>query len=145
MIASLLVIALILTGSRLVAGTSPQQYYGGPGGEITGYVIGANRYPLDWAAVLAIGTNHTFQAFSGMSGLYLIRVPVGAYNVTVNIPGYTADNVTVNVTDGSSTRVDFHLTQSQVAVPEFAASMGSVVLVIALMTGLILAKRRAKS
>lgn len=145
MIASLLVIAVILAGSRLVAGTSQQQYYDGPGGEITGYVIGANRYPVDWAAVLVIGTNHTFQAFSGMSGLYLIRVPIGTYNVTVNVPGYSTDNVIVNVTDGSSTRVDFHLTQSQVAVPEFTANIGSVVLVIALTTGLILAKRRAKS
>lgn len=111
-----LVLALVLIGSSLVFAQSAQQYYGGPGGEITGMVIGVDGHPFDWATVYAGNSQQTFEAFSGMSGVYQMRVPAGAYNVTVSAHGYTADSTTVNVTDNSSNTVNFYLQQ---AVPEF--------------------------
>ena len=111
-----LVLALVLIGSRLVFAQSTQQYYGGPGGEITGMVIGVNGHPFDWATIYARSSQQTFEAFSGMSGVYQMRVPAGTYNVTVSAQGYTTNSATVNVTDNSSNTVNFYLQQ---AVPEF--------------------------
>jgi len=93
-----LVLALVLIGSRFVFAQSTQQYYGGPGGEITGRVIGVNGQPFDWATI------------------YQMRVPSGTYKVSVSVQGYTANSATVNVTDNSSNTVNFYL---QLAVPEF--------------------------
>jgi len=110
-----LVLALVLIGSRFVFAQSTQQYYGGPGGEITGMVIGVGGHPFDWATIYASNSQQTFEAFSGMSGVYQMRVPAGTYNVTVSVQGYTANSATVNVTDNSSNTVNFYL----LAVPEF--------------------------
>jgi len=115
-LAASLVLALVLIGSRLVFAQSTQQYYGGPGGVITGIVIGVSGHPFDWATIHASNSQQTFEAFSGMSGIYLMRVPAGTYNVTVYVQGYTANSATVNVTDNSSNTVNFYLQQ---AVPEF--------------------------
>ena len=104
-----LVIALILVCSSLVEAQSPQQYYGEAGGEITGHVIGADGYPVDWAAVHATNNQSTYEAFSGMSGIYLMRIPIGTYNVTVDVPGYIARGATVNVTENSLHTVNFYL------------------------------------
>ncbi|MGD0689352.1 MAG: carboxypeptidase-like regulatory domain-containing protein [Candidatus Bathyarchaeia archaeon] len=109
-------LALVLIGSRLVFAQSTQQYYGGPGGEITGMVIGVDGHPFDWATVYASNSQQTFEAFSGMSGVYQMRVPAGTYNVRVSAHGYTANSATVNLTDNSSNTINFYLQQ---AVPEF--------------------------
>ncbi len=137
-VAASLVIALMLVGNRLAFAQSPQQYYSGPGGQITGYVIGVSGYPVDWALICASDGQNTFQVFSGMSGVYLMRVPVGTYNVTVHVSGYRADSVSVNVADGSSVTVNFHLKQSQVAVPEFQPNITPIVMALALAAALII-------
>ena len=111
-----LVLALVLIGSRFVFAQSTQQYYGGPGGEITGMVIGVDGHPFDWATIYASNSQKTFEAFSGMSGVYQMRVPAGTYNVTVSVQGYMANSATVNVTDNSSNTVNFYL---QLPIPEF--------------------------
>lgn len=111
-----LVLALVLIGGRLVFAQSTQQYYGGPGGEITGMVIGVDGHPFDWATIYASNSQQTFEAFSGMSGVYEMRVPLGTYNVTVSAHGYTADSAALNVTENSSSTVNFYLQQ---VVPEF--------------------------
>jgi len=111
-----LALALVLIGSSLVFAQSTQQYYGGPGGEITGMVIGVNGHPFDWATIYASNSQKTFEAFSGMSGVYQMRVPAGTYNVTVSVQGYMANSATVNVTDNSSNTVNFYL---QLPIPEF--------------------------
>jgi len=111
-----LALALVLIGSSLVFAQSTQQYYGGPGGEITGMVIGVNGHPFDWATIYASNSQKTFEAFSGMSGVYQMRVPAGTYNVTVSVQGYMANSATVNVTNNSSNTVNFYL---QLPIPEF--------------------------
>ncbi|MGA2973614.1 MAG: carboxypeptidase-like regulatory domain-containing protein [Candidatus Bathyarchaeia archaeon] len=138
-LAASLVIALLLVGSRLVEAQSPQQYYGDPGGEITGHVIGVDGYPVDWAAVRASDGQRTYEVFSGMSGVYLMRIPTGTYNVTVDVPGYRADGATVNVTKNSSNTVNFRL---EVAVPEFQSNPAQLVMALTLAGTLIFISKR---
>ncbi len=137
-----MIIALLLVGSRLVEAQSPQQYYGEPGGEITGHVIGVDGYPVDWAAVHASDGQRTYEVFSGMSGVYLMRIPTGMYNVTVDVPGYRADGATVNVTENSSKTVNFHL---EVAVPEFQSNTAPLATALMLAaTHICISERRKR-
>ena len=137
-----LFVTLLLVGCRLVEAQSPQQYYGELGGEITGRVVGVDGYPVDWAAVHASDGQQTYQVFSGMSGVYLMRVPVGMYSVTVDVPGYRADGVTVNVTANSSNTANFQL---EVAVPEFQSNIAQWVTALTLAVTLIFISKRAPS
>ena len=146
-----LVIALILVCSSLVEAQSPQQYYGEAGGEITGHVIGADGYPVDWAAVHATNNQSTYEAFSGMSGIYLMRIPIGTYNVTVDVPGYMARGATVNVTENSLHTVNFYLevavltsysttstsSFTTTSVPEFQANAAPLIIALVLAATLI--------
>ena len=139
--ASLLFIVLILVGNGLVAG----QYYGGPGGQISGFVYGLNGAGYDWAQINANNGNQTFHTFSGMSGFYLMRVPVGVYNISIYTPGLPlgASNANVTVIDGSATTVDFHLQQQPiVATPEFQTNMSALVMVIVFALAIGVAKKR---
>lgn len=123
----LLVVVLLFLGSRLVFALSAHQYYGGPGGEITGMVIGVDGHPFDWATVYASNGQQQYEAFSGMSGVYQMRVPAGTYSVTVKVQGYTANSATVNVTENSSNTVNFYLEQ---AVPEFSPIMAPLLMTL---------------
>ena len=121
---------------------SLRQYYGAEGGEITGYVLGVSKQPVDWAAIYARSDQHTYQAFSGMSGFYEMRVPAATYNLTINVPGYEAyvtnatvsnasttvmnfnlNSINVTVSAGSSSVINFYLQQNQTPVPEFQPSL----------------------
>ena len=153
----LLIAALTLTTTAVAAGAhlQPQQYYG-IGGQITGYVLGVNRQPLDWAAIYARDDKHTFQAFSGMSGVYAMRVPAGTYNVTVNAEGYeiSSKNATVSVdsstnldfylsmrlavSGGSSSSINFYLNQTQVAVAESNANLPLIFSLLTISVAVIL-------
>jgi len=138
-----LIIALVGKGSA--AAQSPQQYYGGPGGEITGYVIGVDNAPFDWALIYAKSEAHTFQTFSGMNGVYQMRVPVGLYNVTANVPGFRANSARVNVTLNSSNTVNFQLQRPDVPVPEFHPDIVFLVMALILTMTLIIRKHSSKS
>ena len=83
LVVSLLIIALALVEAGLVFASSAPEYYGGTGGTISGIVVNPNGSVVDWAQVYARAGNQTFQAFSGFSGFYLMRVPAGTYNVSV--------------------------------------------------------------
>lgn len=122
-VVSLLVITFALLEGNLVFASSAPDYYGGTGGTISGIVVNPGGNVVDWAQIYARNGNQTFEAFSGFSGFYLMRVPVGTYNVSVYDfynPPYWAPSVTVNVTDGSWSVVNFYLQQQPpAAVPEF--------------------------
>ena len=149
---------MMLTMGNVLAQTQPYQYYSGDGGEISGYVLGANNQPVDWAPVYARSTHLTFLAFSGMSGFYELRVPSGIYNMTVKVAGYDAlvtnatvleasspseiyhlNSMTVTIMDGSSTIVNFYLQQIQTQVPEFQTSV--LVMMIALVASALALRR----
>ena len=136
-----LLMVLIFAANRFVFAQSPEQYYGGPGGDITGFVIGVNHYPVDWAQIYARNVNVTFEAFSGMSGMYRMRVPAGNYVVSVYVLGYDANNLDANVTVGSMVRLDFQLQQTQTPVPEFPLTAFATAIALAL-TVLILSRRK---
>jgi hypothetical protein len=147
LVAALLVGALILIGFRLVAAESPQQYYGDHAGNIRGYVLDVTGRPHDWAVVYAKNSQHEYQAFSGYDGAYLLRVPVGVYNVTVNAPVFTdsatkltANGSTANVTENGTVRIDFHLQESP--IPEFPPSIIPIAIALAFATTLILRRIR---
>ncbi len=163
--ATLLAIALILLISTqtIAAQPQPQQYYGITGGEITGYVLG-NTTPLDWAIIHAKSNQQTYEAFSGMSGVYLMRVPVGTYNVSANFPGYATSSANVTVADNSSTTLTFHLANSinvavsagsssvinyyleenQVPVPEFQPSFTLIIIALMLVVTVVLRKSHSE-
>ncbi len=138
------VFVLLLFSGGLAVAQSPQQTYNGPAGQISGNVIGVNGYPFDWALVNASDGYHVFTAFSGMSGFYLMRVPVGTYNVSVHAPEYWANSATVNVTQDSTVTVDFHLQQSSLPVPEIQPGIVSIVFALTVATALIISKRISK-
>lgn len=133
-----LVLALVLIGGRVVFAQSTQQYYGGLSGEITGMVIGIDGHPFDWATIYARSSQQTFEAFSGMSGVYQMRVPAGTYNVTVSAQGYSANSASVNVTDNSSNTVNFYLQQ---AVPEFPPTVEPLLIALTITLVFFIFKR----
>ncbi|MGD0424261.1 MAG: carboxypeptidase-like regulatory domain-containing protein [Candidatus Bathyarchaeia archaeon] len=156
LISSLIVVSILATNGIVLARPQPFQYYGGDGGEISGYVFSAGKQPFDWAAIYARSTQRTFQAFSGMSGFYEMRLPSGTYSVTVNVPGYEAlvtnatvtqgsatnlnfylNSMNVTVSEGSSSVINFYLQQTQTPVPEFQPAMTLLVLIIALTSTVI--------
>ena len=162
-LASILVLGLVVgMSSDVFAQSSPQQYYGAGGGELSGYVLGVGNQPVDWARVRAKGTQQTYQAFSGMSGVYQMRLPVGEYNVTVDAAGYATDsrNVTVSVNSpshvdfylntisiavspGSSSVINIYLIQTQVPVPEFQAGL-SLTLIMVMLAVVLLIRRSTR-
>jgi hypothetical protein len=141
-------ISLVVAGSGLALASSAAKYYGGAGGTISGTVVSPSGYAVDWSQIRAKNGNETFEAFSGFSGFYLMRVPAGTYNVSVYDfynPVYWAPNVNVVVTDGSNTMVNFFLQpQTPAVVPEFQPSLLAVVIMLALAGACIMAKRSGK-
>jgi len=157
LLASVVLASLFVTSRSVVATSQPQQYYGGAGGQISGYVIGNNKQPVDWAAIYARSSNRTFEAFSGMSGFYEMRLPAATYNLTINVPGYEAlvtnatvtkgsstnmnfnlNSMDVTVSAGSSSVINFYLQQNQTPVPEFQPAITLLTAVLALTSTLIL-------
>lgn len=143
----LVVLSLVLAGRSFVFASSVPKYYGGAGGTISGTVIGPTGNVVDWTQISAISGNQTFEAFSGFSGFYLMRVPAGTYNVSVYDPynpQYWAWNANVTVTDGSSSTVNFYLQQQPPsAVPEFQPNL-SVLVGVLVLAATCFASRRLK-
>ena len=146
LIVLLLAITLALVESNLVFAMSANPY-SGTGGTITGTVVSPSGNVVDWAQIYARSGNQTFEAFSGFSGLYLMRVPAGMYNVSVYDfynPQYRAANVNVTVTDGSSTTVNFYLQPPPTPMPEFQPDVVALVSVFSVAATCIMARRFRK-
>jgi hypothetical protein len=141
----LLVISLVLVGKTLVFAPSVPKYHSGAGGTISGTVVGPNGNVVDWTQIHANNGNQTFEAFSGMSGFYLMRVPAGTYNVSVYDPynpQYWAPNAHVTITDGSSNTVNFYLQQHPPStVSEFQPNVSALLVALTLVATCIAARR----
>lgn len=131
----------------MVASSTPD-YYGGPGGTISGIVVSPSGHLVDWSQIYAKGENQTFEAFSGFSGFYLMRVPAGTYNVSVYDfynPGYWAPTANVTVTNDSSTTINFYLQlQPPTPVPEFQPNLLAVVIILAIAAACAVTKRSGR-
>ena len=138
---SLVVVFIVLVTIRVaIAEPLPQQYYGGPGGQVSGVVWSVQRNaPIDWAIIYARNAQHKFQAASGMSGFYLMRLPNGTYTITVGASGYDGASMNVTVSEGSSNTVNFYLSleQTSTPVPEFQSSEIIVTMVLVLVAILL--------
>jgi len=147
-IMSLLGISSLLAGSGLVLASSTPKYYGGAGGTISGLIVSPSGDVVDWSQIYANNGNQTFEAFSGFSGFYLMRVPAGMYNVSVYDfynPGYSAPSRNVTVKVGSNTVVNFYLQpQPPVAVPEFQPHLLVVVAMLSVAAACTMTKRSRK-
>jgi len=144
LVASLLGISLVLAGTVLAFASSTPNYYGGPGGTISGIVVSPTGNVVDWSQIYAKSGNETYGAFSGFSGFYLMRVPAGTYNVTVYDfydPTYWAPTANVTVTDGSNTTVNFYLEFPTSPVPEFQSDLLVVAIMLAMAAACILTNR----
>ena len=142
---SLLSILLVLAAESAALAASTPKYYGGAGGTISGVVVSPSGSVVDWSQVHADDGNQTFEAFSGFSGFYLMRVPAGTYNVSVYDfynPVYWAPSVSVTVTDGSNTTVNFYLQpQPPAVVPEFQPNLVAVLSMLAIAAACFITKR----
>ena len=144
----LLTITLALVEANLVFASSTTKYYGGAGGTISGLVVSPGGNVVDWAQIYASSSNQTFEAFSGFSGFYLMRVPPGAYNVSVYDiynTAYWAPSVTATVTEGSSSTINFYLQQHPPSpVPEFQPNLLAFVNMLAIAGACIAVRRLRK-
>ena len=140
-------IALVLAANSPVFAASTSMY-NGVGGTISGVVVSPSGSVVDWSQIHANDGNQTFEAFSGFSGFYLMRVPAGTYNVSVYDfynPVYWAPNVKVTVTDGSNTTVNFFLqSQPPAVVPEFQPNLVAVLSMLAIAAACFMTKRTRK-
>jgi hypothetical protein len=131
---------LVASSSFVVFAQTNTQQYGG-GGMIRGNVYGFDMFdqlqPIAWATVTASNGQNNFVAYTGGGGYYEMYVPAGAYNVTVNPPGYTPYSSSVAVSDGSSSVINFDLEQSHVPVPEYPQGAFVLVLFVALASVLV--------
>jgi len=139
---------LVLVASNLALAASTPKYYAGAGGTISGIVVSPSGSVVDWSQIHANDGNQTFEAFSGFSGFFLMRVPAGTYRVSVYDfynPSYSAPNVTVTVTDGSNIMVNFYLQpQPPAVVREFEPNMVTAVAMLAIAAACIVTRRSRK-
>ena len=150
LVISILAVTLTLFGSGLVltASALAPAYYGGEGGTISGTVISPTGTLVDWSQIHAVNGNGTFEAFSGFSGFYLMRVPAGTYNVSVYDPyqpQWWAQSANVTVTDGSSTTVNFYMqSQPPSPVPEFQPNLTVLMSILSLVAACVVTGRSKK-
>ncbi len=142
------VVALMLVGAKLVTARSGTTQYYGPGGEISGRVLGFTMFdelrPIAWATITADNGQQTFVTYSGAGGFYYVYVPAGSYNVTVVEPGYTTQSGTVAVSDGPAV-INFNLEQSHVPVPEFPTGIIYIIAAVALSAAMVAIRRTKRN
>lgn len=108
-------IILLLPVFLLFSGAfSSQAQAPGGVGDIAGRVTDLQGRPLAYANVMVVGTQ--WGAFSLDDGTFVIRnLPVGTYNLAVNMIGYEDQSVpNVTVTRGETSRVEFRIADKPV-------------------------------
>lgn len=109
-IASVLTASLAIVLATPDLGLAQQQT-----GTIRGTVTGDNGLPLGNAGVAVVGTART--ATTNSRGEYRLSAPAGTHLVRARVIGYATAERQVNVVAGDTTRVNFQLTPSALALP----------------------------
>jgi hypothetical protein len=114
-------------------------------GRVLGYTWFDEATPLVWARITAyVGESQVGTISTGSNGSYLMYLPVGRVNITVEYPGFLRQSRFVHVSEGGSTTLDWYLERSELPIPEFSSY--HVFLVAAALIGTIqvLLRRRVK-
>jgi hypothetical protein len=144
-----MLITMLLAGTiYYVIYCAPQtEGAGSGGGSLGGRVYGYNMYdeaiPLVWARVSAYSNNVLVESAStGANGAYVIFLPLGHVNVTVEHPGFKPQARLVVISDGGSAQMNFYLERSEIPIPEFETHLLPLMLASLLATSLALTRRR---
>jgi len=133
-------LAMLIFGGRPAIAQAPMQ----GGGYVQGAVYGFDMYdkliPLEWVNVTAANTQYRFVASTGAGGNYEIFLPGGAFNLSVDAPGYKPYSQSIFVGEGSSSVINMYLYQSGVPVPEFPAQAVLLVVSFAIAASLLTKK-----
>jgi len=138
------ILAMLILGVRTTAAQTPKQ----GGGYLTGSVYGFDMYdeliPLEWVSVTAANANYKFVTSTGSGGAYEMFLPLGAYNLTVNTPGYKPYSRSIFVGEGSATSINVYLYESGIPVPEFPTQAVSLIIAFAVAAALLTKVRKHK-
>jgi len=134
-------IFLLVILSSHVAGIRPA------GGTLSGRVYGYNMYdeamPLVWARVSAYENESLIQSVpTGVNGTYIMFLPSGLLNVTVQCPGFKTQARFVAISDGGSSQLNFYLERSEIPIPEFDACFLPILAVLLLAFTTALTRRK---
>ena len=129
---------LFFTGSSLDAAG---------GGTLTGRVWGYNMYdeamPLVWARVSAYKDGVLVESVStGLNGSYVMYLPSGILNVTVESPGFLTQARAIAISDGVAAQMNFYLERAEIPIPEFEAYLLPIVAVALLVLAKAVTKRK---
>ncbi len=112
------------------------------GGVIRGRVSGGHN-PLVWAKVSAfVDGELVAEASTGSGGSYLMYLPVGSVNVTVECPGFAMQSKIVSIPEGGTTTMDWYLRRSRLPIPEFSPYSVPALAAVLIAFGQLVLRRR---
>jgi len=143
-------IVLMGFASLFFAGNPPDATGTGiGGGSLSGRVWGYNMYdeaiPLIWARVSAYEEGILVESVStGLNGSYIMFLPSGRLNVTVEHPGFKTQARVIAISEGVAAQMNFFLERSEIPIPEFEAYLLPIVAVVLLVLAKVVTKRRRR-
>ncbi len=119
------------------------------GGMLSGRVWGYNMYdeaiPLVWARVSAYRDGIFVESVStGLNGSYIMFLPSGLLNVTVECPGFKTQARVIAISEGAAAQMNFYMERSEIPIPEFETYLLPIVAVVLLVLAKAVTKRRRR-
>ena len=115
-----------------LAGANAQLGGGVIRGRIWGYTWLDEAVPLVWAKVSAYMDGQLVgEVSTGSSGSYVMYLPRGNINVTVDYPGFLVQSKIVSISEGGTMSMDWYLEKSGLPIPEL--SLYNLLPVVALL------------
>jgi hypothetical protein len=137
-------LAMLILGSRPVVAQAPTQAGGFVQGQVYGFDMYDRLMPLEWVRVTAANAQYRFDTSTGANGTYGMFLPGGAFNLSVDAPGYKPYSQSIFVGEGSSSVINMYLYQSGVPVPELPTQALSLAVVFVIAAGLLTKVRKHK-
>jgi len=100
---------------------------------------------LVWARVSAYSDGVLMESVStGVNGSYIMFLPSGLLNVTVEHPGFKTQARVVAISEGGVAQMNFYLERSEIPIPEFEAYLLPIMVVVLLvLTRAVTKKKRS--